>query len=111
MALSPANKRPGLKRIRSALDKRDLEAEQGPAAAVAAFALIGLLTALGGLLSLIRPWTIKTILSQISWSQNQLGAFGALRGLPYYCLTEGEQSDRRVRVHELRNHASNGPDD
>jgi hypothetical protein len=30
-ALSPANKRPGLKRIRSALDKWDLEAEQRPA--------------------------------------------------------------------------------
>lgn len=29
-ALSPANKRPGLKRLRSALDKWDLEAEPGP---------------------------------------------------------------------------------
>jgi hypothetical protein len=29
-----------------------------------------------------------------SWTPNRLAAFGALRGLPYYCSTEGEHSHR-----------------
>ena len=39
------------------------------------------------------------------WAPNRFGAFGELRGLPYYCSTAGQHPRLWVSVYEVRDHA------